>query len=257
MKKVLITIIVILIIVVVTLTVMAVVKSNKENQEEQAIGPSTPEQIAKIRVQEEIYTVPEDLPEDVFRIGNQGGIEAHYSFDITDNGIIGNMADYIIIGTVENIEGGINHNPTTGYYSVANTVGTVKVEKVLKGKIKEDTIPFIKTGGYIPFSEYKKELPESLRENQIFEEMPQDDEYILQLSSDDILIEQGKTYYMLLKYDTDFERYNIDFMQYGLREVDTSNGLNLEDNSKIQVKDNANGNYSSLSSILSTIENSK
>ena len=258
-KKVLIGIVVVLAIVVVVLAAMAIFKVINENREEVPIGPSSQKQIAKVREQEKILKIPEEVWNEEIQKGG-GGADVDYAFDISDTGIIGNLADYIIIGTVENIEGTTNYNPSTGSYSSAKTVGTVKVEKVLKGKIDEEIIPFIKSGGVIPFSEYEKSQPDFLREKQGWDELQQEEkenQYITQMSNDDIFIEDGKTYYMLLTYNTDYERYTINFMKYGLREIDTSNGLNLEDNSKIQVKDNKNGKYLTLRSILLQIENSK
>lgn len=249
-KKVVIGIVVVLAIVVVVLAAMVFFKPGEEKLAGGAIGPTpSPERISQIRAQEKILPLPEGPLEDVKRIGD-GGIEVDYIYDVTDTGTIGNLADFIIIGTVQNIEGVTNYNPTTEKYTAASTVGTIKVEKILKGEIKEETIPFIKAGAYIPFSEYKKVLNGNLT----FEDMPKDDDYILQLGSDDILLEQGKTYYMLLQYNTDFERYEIEFMKYGLREIDTSKGLNLKDNSKIKVKNNRTGTYTLLSSILSQIK---
>ena len=249
-KKVLIGIVVVLAIVVVVLVAMVFFKPGEEKLEGGAIGPTpSPERIAQIRAQEKILPLPEEPLEDVKRIGVIGPVEIHYLYDVTDTGTIGNVTNFIIIGTVQNIEGVTNYNPTTEEYTVAKTVGTIKVEKVLKGEINEETIPFIRTGGYIQFSEYKKAKSEL-----IIDEPPKDDEYILQLESDDILIEQGKTYYMLLEYNTDFERYQINFNQYGLREIDTFNGLNLKDNSKIRVTNPRTGSTTPLSSILSQIE---
>ena len=249
-KKVLIGIVVVLAIVVVVLVAMVFFKPGEEKLEGGAIGPTpSPERIAQIRAQEKILPLPEEPLEDVKRIGVIGPVEIHYLYDVTDTGTIGNVTNFIIIGTVQNIEGVTNYNPTTEEYTVAKTVGTIKVEKVLKGEINEETIPFIRTGGYIQFSEYKKAKSEL-----IIDEPPKDDEYILQLESDDILIEQGKTYYMLLEYNTDFERYQINFNQYGLREIDTFNGLNLKDNSKIRVTNPRTGSTTPLSSILLQIE---
>lgn len=254
-KKILIGVVIILAIVVVVLTVMVFFKPREEKLAGGATAPvSSPERISQIRAQEKIFPLPEGSLEEIQKIQNRPPIEVSYIFDITDTGEIGNATDFIIIGTVQNIEGGTNYNPTTGNYSSVKTVGTIKVEKVLKGEIDEEAIPFIKSGGYLPFSEYKKGTSTFSNEIQFLKEIPQDDEYILKLDIDDILIEQGKTYYMLLQYNTDFERYEIEFMKYGLREIDTSKGLNLKDNSKIKVKNNKNGTYTLLSSILSQIE---
>lgn len=254
-KKILIVVVIILAIVVVVLTVMVFFKPREEKLAGGATAPvSSPERISQIRAQEKIFPLPEGSLEEIQKIQNRPPIEVSYIFDITDTGEIGNATDFIIIGTVQNIEGGTNYNPTTGNYSSVKTVGTIKVEKVLKGEIDEEAIPFIKSGGYLPFSEYKKGTSTFSNEIQFLKEIPQDDEYILKLDIDDILIEQGKTYYMLLQYNTDFERYEIEFMKYGLREIDTSKGLNLKDNSKIKVKNNKNGTYTLLSSILSQIE---
>lgn len=254
-KKILIGVVIILAIVVVVLTVMVFFKPEEEKLAGGATAPvSSPERISQIRAQEKIFPLPEGSLEEIQKIQNRPPIEVSYIFDITDTGEIGNATDFIIIGTVQNIEGGTNYNPTTGNYSSVKTVGTIKVEKVLKGEIDEEAIPFIKSGGYLPFSEYKKGTSTFSNEIQFLKEIPQDDEYILKLDIDDILIEQGKTYYMLLQYNTDFERYEIEFMKYGLREIDTSKGLNLKDNSKIKLKNNKNGTYTLLSSILSQIE---
>ena len=74
----------------------------------------------------------------------------------------------------------------------------------------------------------------------------------------DITIEEGKTYLMYISYATDYERYSVQYVQYGLREVESTSlnkntnikSLNSNEYETIKVKNNENGNYENLSSVL-------
>ena len=80
--------------------------------------------------------------------------------------------------------------------------------------------------------------------------------YVSEKSSEDINIEKDKTYLMYLNYSEDYDRYNIRFMEYGLREIAEENLLNNINTSNtnqygiIKVKNNKTGEYETLDSIL-------
>ncbi len=46
--------------------------------------------------------------------------------------------------------------------------------------------------------------------------------YIKETMSDDIEIQDGKTYLMYLKYNEDYGVYSIAYLKYGLREIETN-----------------------------------
>lgn len=253
MKKTLISIIIILAIAI-GIFLIAFTKENQENQNT-VTEISRAEKIADVRANERILPIPENIDESkaIYNVTN-----ASYTIDITDNDVIGDLAQYIIIGTVEKIDGVTNYNPTTQNYGRARTVGTIQINTVLKGNIEEETIPFIRVGGVIPFSEYEKIEPEANRIKMGWDKMSQEEKesiYVYDMVGDDIFIQEGKTYLMYLSYIEDYERYAIHFAQYGLREVDITmtnnlNSINSNDYSNIKVRNNENGQFESLDSIL-------
>lgn len=187
--------------------------------------------------------------------------------NMKNNTFIANDAEIIVIGTVASIDGVVNYNPTTEDYVMTRTVGTIEINKVLKGELKDTKIPFIKLGGIIPVSEFEKAIPEVQAEKFGFKQMSQKEKetkYISEQISDDIEIEQGKTYLIYLKYYSDYDRYSICYLQYGLREVEAASVTKLNANTnmnnvskltkndykEIKIKNNTNGEYETLDSIL-------
>lgn len=201
---------------------------------------------------ENIIAIPEKIEE--FQIIMNEVSDASYIIDISDNDVIASKAQYIIIGTVTSIDGVTNYNPETKYYVMTRTVGNVKVQKVLKGDLNKETIPFIRLGGIIPLSEYEKTLPETHKEKTGLTKMSQDEkekQYVLEMMEGDIEIEKDKTYLMYMTYREDYGRYAINFMQYGLREIETTgNNINTQSNNNIMVRNNTNGQFETLNSIL-------
>lgn len=187
-------------------------------------------------------------PEDI--IMNIGG-EAEYLINLSDKNVRYDNCDAIIIGTVKTIDGATNYNEKKDEFTMIQTYGTIKVEKVLKGSIDSEIIPFIRPGGVINYYEYEKGLFEAeklkIRETlPIVSKLNTDSEkkskYVKYKSTDDIEIEQNKTYLMYLIYDEDQGKYGIAFEQYGLMEIDT-NTLNSEN---ITVKNNVNNEWQKL-----------
>ena len=214
--------------------------------------------IHEIREKEKIIPLEEI---DKSKIESVNKMSGFYKNDIASKNFIAENAEYIIIGTVTSIDGMTNYNPTIEEYVMARTVGTIKVDKVLKGDLKEDIIPFVRVGGTLPLSEYEKSLPEAHREKVGLNKISQQEKkkrFVTEIMEGDIEIEEGKTYLIYTSYATDYERYSIQFLQYGLREVESSS-LNKDTNKRtldsneyetIKVKNNENGNYEKLSAVL-------
>lgn len=163
-------------------------------------------------------------------------------------------------------DGMMNYNPTTEEYVMVRTVGTVKVDKIIKGDLKEDELPFVRLGGILPLKEYIKTQPQAHAEKMGWTSLSDEEKetrYVKDKISGDIDIEANKTYLMYLFYSTDYERYSIQFYQYGLREIETDSTIDTqsivesntktlrkEDFSNIKVLNNTDGSLDSLSSIL-------
>ena len=183
-----------------------------------------------------------------------------FAYDLSDNEVIANKADFIIIGTITDIEGGINYNPVAKCYTVIETIGQMKVDMVLKGDIKDKEIGFIKSGGMITLAEYEKSLRkeelEEFNENKYTQE-EKDNKYVSEYLVGDIPVEKDKTYLMYLRYSKDFNRYGIVFFEYGFREIDT-NTLK-SDFKSIMIKDNKTGEFEALDNVVaeSVVKNIK
>lgn len=185
--------------------------------------------------------------------------EARFITDMSNNEAIAEGADFIVIGTVTSIEGIVNYNPVAEIYTKAQTVGKLNIEKVLKGDIKEKDISFIRLGGIIPVIEYQKSLEKEQIVKRGIDKLTEEEkrtQYVSETMEGDISIEKGKTYLMYLTYDEDYKRYYIIYLQYGLREIDTST-LNfnaktatLDEYKSIKVKNNTNGEFETLDSII-------
>ncbi len=182
-----------------------------------------------------------------------------FTIDMSNNTTIANEAEYIIIGKVKSIDGVVNYNPSSKHYVMARTIGDIDVLQVLKGNIEETEIPFIRLGGTLPISEFEKSLYDEQITKMNLDKMTQEEKenlYVSEKSSEDINIEKDKTYLMYLNYSEDYERYNIRFMEYGLREIAEENLLNNINTSNtnqygiIKVKNNKTGEYETLDSIL-------
>lgn len=190
--------------------------------------------------------------------------ELDYLINITDKKVRNDNSDFIIIGTVQSIDGGINYNSTRDLYTAIQTIGKVKVEKVIKGTVEDNIIPFIRLDGVISFSEYEKGLTESQKTKVELTKTLTNEEkktkYVSSYTMGNINIEQDKTYLMYLKYDPDYDRYGIVFLQDGLREIDKSTmakseskKLIKEETATIKVKNNETEQFETISDVLGDI----
>lgn len=197
--------------------------------------------------------------------------ELNYAINIGDSSVRNENSEYIIIGTIESVDGGINYNPAKEKYTNIQTIGTLRVDKVLKGNIQETTIPFIRLGGTISLPEYLNGLTDAQRAKveeldniNKLSDTEKENKYVSYSVTGDITVENGKTYLMYLRYNEDYDRFGIVFIGQGLREVQviSSNSdeaslqsMDLEENQNILVKNNYTGEYESLADVIGDLNN--
>ena len=171
--------------------------------------------------------------------------------DISDNNVIANEAEFIIIGTIKTIDGVINYNPVAKCYTMNATIGRMQVDKILKGNIEEKEVDFLRGGGMITISEYEKSLTKEQVEYHNINKLTQEEKnskYVSENVAGNISIEKDKTYLMYLIYSKDYDRYIITFFEYGLREIDKDT-LN-SDYKYTMVKNNKTEEFERLESVL-------
>lgn len=227
--------------IIILAVIFAVVNSKKTTQTANSENQVDNTEIAKNDDTINNKIAPEDI------VLNYSS-DADFIIDITDPEVRYNDCEAIIIGTVESIDGTTNYNPKKDVYTVIQTYGTVKVDKVIKGNIENNKIiPFIRSGGIISVSEYEKGLNDAQKEKiNILKTMSNEEKkqkYVSYKAVNDIDIEKGKTYLMYLEYDEDQEKYGILYYEYGLMEADT----NTINNDVIKVKDNVKQEWENFS----------
>ncbi len=180
--------------------------------------------------------------------------------NIYDSAVREKGSDYIIIGTVLSLDGAVNYNPVEKVGTSILTIGQIRVDKVIKGDLPQQVIPFVRLGGTMCLAEYEKGLTDSERQAYSYLASLTDQEkrntYTTSINFDDIVIEAGKTYLMYMLYDSDYARYGLGYMDGGLREVDTATlptgaTLTAQQQQTILCKNNITGVYEPLSTTLS------
>ena len=188
---------------------------------------------------------------------------ASSKINISDNSVINEEADFIILGTIDSIDGGINYNPTKKVYTIPQTIGTLTVNKVIKGKLNENKLSFIRRGGVVSVEEYEKSLFDSEKTKMTWlnniSAKDKKTKYVSEDFEDDIKLEKNKEYLMYLQYAPDYDRYVILFFQYGLREIKNDASLKqnyasenntYENIENIKVKNNVTGEWEDLNSVI-------
>jgi len=257
MKKILLIILLFLLVGIITISYILI---NKDKTSE--IATSNENTITELIG---IMPTPENINEN--QIIQNGTVNPSYLIDISNNEVLADNSDFIIIGRVQSIDGVTNYNPTTKtYIDFPCIVGKIKVEKVLKGNLEEKNISFIKLGGTISVKEYEKSLSKEEVGEMGFNKLTETEKenlYVSKTVEDDINIEKNKTYLMYLCYAEDYGRYTVAFEGYGLREIDP-NSLSSDPNlsnsdtetltsneyKTVKVKNNINGSYDTLDSVI-------
>ncbi len=173
--------------------------------------------------------------------------------NIEDSSEIFKAAKYIVIATVESIDGGSNKNLINGEYVYPYTYGTISIDKVYKGDIEEGaTVNFIRCGGIISYEDWYESLSQAEKDKHDYLSKGINPKYIKSMFNDDIDIEPGKTYLMYMEdgnLRSDNE-YMIAAWQAGLREISGLENMTSNDYSSLKVLNNYTGEYESLEDVL-------
>ena len=137
-------------------------------------------------------------------------------------------SDLIIIGKIKSIDGAINYNEKTNEYMMTSTIGTIKVDEIIKSNdivSSGDVIKFARLGGVISVADYVKTLEARQIARQGLNKLTEkemENSYVKETVNGDIEPEEGKTYLMYMQYDENLNRYFIIGMEFGLKEYNKS-----------------------------------
>lgn len=173
--------------------------------------------------------------------------------NIEDSSEIYKAAKYIVIATVESIDGGGNKNLITGEYVYPYTYGTIFIDKVYKGDIEEgSTLNYIRSGGIISYQDWYDSLSQAKKDKHDYLSKGVNPKYVKSMFNDDIDIEPGKTYLMYMEdaNSRSNNEYMIAAWQAGLREVSGLESMTSDGYSSLKVLNNYTDKYESLDDVL-------
>lgn len=173
--------------------------------------------------------------------------------NIEDSSEIYKAAKYIVIATVESIDGGSNKNLITGEYVYPYTYGTIFIDKVYKGDIEEgSTLIYMRSGGIISYQDWYDSLSQAEKDKHDYLSKGVSPKYVKSMFNDDIDIEPGKTYLMYMEdaNSRSNNEYMIAAWQAGLREVSGLESMTSDGYSSLKVLNNYTGKYESLDDVL-------
>lgn len=154
-------------------------------------------------------------------------------YDFSDNKVLTEHSDLVVIGKITNMDDSTNYNPTAKKYVKATTPGTLEVMKVLKTDTSEklDKIEFLNIGGTIKYTDYEKSLlpaqkakRDYLMEQNGISKLSKSNMYVKQEVKNQIELEEDKTYIMYLYYNEDYDKYMVVNQPYGIKEYDQDTG---------------------------------
>ncbi len=151
--------------------------------------------------------------------------------------------DAAAICRIASISESTNQNPATKEYTMINTYATLKVEKVLKGKLDSKEIKVVIGGGELRLDKYYNGLSEEEKKRFDLRHKYSDDEkqklFVKSYSHDTVnVFDKNKYYLSYLIYNKDYKRFRLVTYKENLREVKTAN--------KIMIKNPENGKYEEL-----------
>ncbi len=152
-------------------------------------------------------------------------------------------ADAVAICKFDSIGESTNQNPTTKEYTMINTYATLKVEKVLKGKLDSKEIEVVMGGGELRLDKYYNGLSKEEKKRFDLRHKYSDDEkqslFVKSYSHNTVnVFDKNKYYLSYLIYNKDYNRYRLVTYKENLREVKIAE--------KILVKNPENGKYEEL-----------
>lgn len=151
---------------------------------------------------------------------------------------------------LKSIDGAINQNPATKEYSpIISSYGKLTIKKVLKGEINSREIDFLKNGGVITMSKYYNAMQPEQREKIKLAEKYDKDEMEKKFVEDAWFestkkLESKKDFLCYLKYDKDYQKYQLVVIPEIFREV-----ISYSDSNDFVLKNNGNENNDSFKNI--------
>ncbi len=188
--------------------------------------------------------------EDVDEISTDADI---IGIDITNSSKIFSAAKYVVVATVESIDGGSNRDLVDGGYVFPYTYGKLYIDKVYKGDIKEGSeVDYTRSGGIVSYRDWYNSLSQNEKEKHDFLSNGLHSEYVKTKLNDDIDIEAGKTYLMYMEDGNlrSNDEYMIAAWQAGLREISGMENAISDDYSSLKVLNNYTGQYELLSDVV-------
>lgn len=124
-------------------------------------GCSTKESDEKVAEKVEYKNAYADLT-DINEIKSEAEI---VGIDLSNTSAIYDAAKYIVIATIQSIDGGSNEDLVDGGYVYPYTYGTLSIDKSYKGDLQEGTmVNYTRMGGIIPYSKWYDSLYKSEQE---------------------------------------------------------------------------------------------
>ena len=152
-------------------------------------------------------------------------------YDFSNNKILAEHSDLVVIGKVTNLEDATNYNPAKNSYGKARTPGTLEVLQVLKADEKANMkeVEFLDVGGLISYEEYEKSLlpAQKAKRDYLMQQNgieTRSNVFVKQQVENQLEIEEGKTYVMYLEYNSDYDKYMVVNQPYGVKEYNTKTG---------------------------------
>ena len=147
---------------------------------------------------------------------------------------------------VDSIDGGRTYSPISEQYVFPQTVGRMTIREVYKGDLKSgEQISYARPGGIVFYDQYWNSLNKQQQDKILYlnnGKKPTDKKYIQEKFTDDIDIEVGKAYVVLLipksSKNGKSHEYLIDGGEYGLREIKGSGKEKTVLNNKTKQWDN-------------------
>ena len=153
-------------------------------------------------------------------------------YDFSDNKVLAEFSDLIVIGKVTNLDDATNYNPTTKKYGKARTPGNLEIISVIKSDNNNNSteVKFMDMGGMISYTDYEKSLlpAQKAKRDYLMQTngitASKSNIFVRQSVQNQLAIEEGKTYVMYLRYDSDYDRYMVVDQPHGVKEYNTNTG---------------------------------
>ena len=160
---------------------------------------------------------------------------SHYDtmYDFSDNQVLAEHSDLVVIGKVKELGKSTNYNTKTKKYGKACTPVNIEVTQVLKSNGDENiqSINFMNIGGMIRYTDYEKSLlpAQKAKRDYLMQQngganISKENMYVDQKVEQQLKLKEGKEYIIYLYYNENYDRYMVVNQPYGIKEYDEKNG---------------------------------